>query len=700
MSHNHNLSINSLNSIIEPTTPPNLISGRSGLWDSNKLSGNLSLPNFSLELGTAASQSVRPTAAALATITACNGNTSNGLVNGGNINANSLAPSMAVPSSSQLHINHPSHSRQILMDSIYDNKENIGGVQNSKIDKEYLASISKVPLQQISLDILQLSKDQYGCRFLQKKIDENLIPNKASRQANFEVIFKEIYPYMYELIIDPFGNYLIQKLISYCDEANLNLMLKILQYNLFQISINQHGTRALQKLIDSLNNNLQLELLTKGLQPYIIELIKDLNGNHVIQKILNKYLPEDCQFIYDSIINDLLTVATHKHGCCVLQKCLNHVTPNQLLSFSNKILSFEVFVKLINDQFGNYVLQYLISINSFEINLKMFNNFIAFGINNLCNLKFSSNVIEKFLKNCYNNEFRSEQFSNLKFSLVYQILITDLNKLINDPYGNYVIQTLIDVLINSKVGYKEPFLNSFLKLLPLNYKTLQDTLQIIIIKNWFKNCKIVSSFGKRIQLKINLILNGVPQQQFHSSPYYAPKNRSQNMISPQNMNAQGEFVNSDSQMMPPMQYRSLSFSSPSQGQQSNYPLALNYYLQLPNNYILGSGSQIETRRLNQVNNQAMRTNTGLNNDLMTNDYQMPLRLNPGQAYQNQQQVYSNPKQSSNSAINSSYMVSTNRFPPNQPSFALNFPLVTPLQPQQQNQQNQRTYAKENSYFQN
>ena len=39
--------------------------------------------------------------------------------------------------------------------------------------------------------------------------------------------------------------------------------MEILQYNLFQISINQHGTRALQKIIDSLNNSHQLGLLKR-----------------------------------------------------------------------------------------------------------------------------------------------------------------------------------------------------------------------------------------------------------------------------------------------------------------------------------------------------------------------------------------------------------------------------------------------------
>lgn len=465
LSHGHNLSINSITSIIEPTTPPT-VGAKSGLWETSKLNNTLNLPLFNLDV-----------------------------------------PDFDVDKENQAPRKKP-----------------------RKIDKEYLASIGKVPLAQLRPEVVRLAKDQYGCRFLQRKIDDNVLPNFHARKANFEVIFLQIQAHLYELIIDPFGNYLIQKLVDYCSEENLDVILETLQFNLFQISINQHGTRALQKVIDNLNNNHQLALLMKGLKPYIIDLIKDLNGNHVIQKILNKYPPEDCQFIYDLIIADLYVVATHKHGCCVLQKCLNHVNLRQLAGFAAKILSFEVFVKLINDQFGNYVLQYLISINLLDINVRVFANFVKYGIGNLCVLKFLSNVIEKFLKNCHANESKSLDFSSLKFNLTLHVLQADINRLINDPYGNYVVQTLIDVLINPQVSYVDSNGTLLPALQPLVGGGVDDSLQIQIIKTWFQSCKIVSSFGKRIQSKINTILNNSkpPKKLVQKSPY--------------NMTANGEFI--------------------------------------------------------------------------------------------------------------------------------------------------------------
>lgn len=573
--HQQNLSINSINSLIEPTTPPSF--GKTLIWDNGsggKGTGAVGGYNGLNNMG----------ASGIHNLTSGNG-VGNGVASGIGIGGQ-LGGSLSGPSGSQMggQMGGMVGGGAGAVQGAHTNGHGPG---DHKLDKEYLSGLNKVPLDQLRPEILKLAKDQYGCRFLQKKIDENVIPSSQIRTENFKVIFKEVYPFIYELIIDPFGNYLVQKLIDYCDDANLSLILEILQYNLFQISINQHGTRALQKIINSLNNDYQLSLLISGLNPFIIELIKDLNGNHVIQKILNKYSPENCQFIYDSIINDLYVVATHKHGCCVLQKCLNHVNSMQLVQFSQKILMFDTFRKLTNDQFGNYVLQYLISINSISINLKMYENFMKFGVNNLCNLKFSSNVVEKFLKNCYVNEPNSPAFSNLKLELCLQVMQGDLNKMINDPFGNYVIQTLIDILVNPSINYTNPLNENLLVLLPLNFNVSNLTnpqIQIAIIKNWFVNCKIVSSFGKRIQLKINSILNGTTNNSNGSTN--ATNHQSANFknynFQALNMNANGEFVNSEfpphlSQQPHKMHQRNLSIPLQSAPFTPLQPMSANNY---------------------------------------------------------------------------------------------------------------------------
>lgn len=89
--------------------------------------------------------------------------------------------------------------------------------------------------------------------------------------------------------------------------------------DLVNISLNMHGTRAVQKMIDFLSTRrqvsrprgcppsrahvgeqrtdpqYQIHSIIVALSLHVVVLIKDLNGNHVVQKCLNKLAPEDNQ---------------------------------------------------------------------------------------------------------------------------------------------------------------------------------------------------------------------------------------------------------------------------------------------------------------------------------------------------------------------------------------------------------------------
>ena len=61
------------------------------------------------------------------------------------------------------------------------------------------------------LQVLTVAKDQNGCRFLQRKFDEG-------GALAIALVFPEILNNLIELMTDPFGNYLTQKLLDRCSE--------------------------------------------------------------------------------------------------------------------------------------------------------------------------------------------------------------------------------------------------------------------------------------------------------------------------------------------------------------------------------------------------------------------------------------------------------------------------------------------------
>ncbi|KAI8049565.1 armadillo-type protein [Syncephalis plumigaleata] len=157
-------------------------------------------------------------------------------------------------------------------------------------------------------EIYNLCKDQHGCRFLQRKLEEQ-------KRKNVNLIFAEVSPHVVELMTDPFGNYLCQKLIEFCADEQRTAIVETVAPELRTISLNMHGTRAVQKMIEFLSSPQQIRVVVAALKPNVVTLIKDLNGNHVIQKCLHRLLSIDNQFIYDAVAEHCVEVSTHRHGC-------------------------------------------------------------------------------------------------------------------------------------------------------------------------------------------------------------------------------------------------------------------------------------------------------------------------------------------------------------------------------------------------
>ncbi|URE35118.1 Pumilio domain-containing protein C6G9.14 [Musa troglodytarum] len=86
------------------------------------------------------------------------------------------------------------------------------------------------------------------------------------------------------------------KLLEVCSEEQLLQILLLLKEDpadLVNISLNIHGTRAVQKLIGSLKTRQQIALVISAIKPGFLDLIKDLNGSHVLQRCLESFKVED-----------------------------------------------------------------------------------------------------------------------------------------------------------------------------------------------------------------------------------------------------------------------------------------------------------------------------------------------------------------------------------------------------------------------
>ncbi|KAG1170614.1 hypothetical protein G6F70_006970 [Rhizopus microsporus] len=274
--------------------------------------------------------------------------------------------------------------------------------------------------------LYDLCKDQNGCRFLQRKIEENA-------NEELDLIFNDIYSHFAELMIDPFGNYLCQKLLEKCNDEQRIQLIQIIRPHLIDIALNMHGTRAIQRLVECVSTHEQIQYVISALSAHVAPLIKNLNGNHVIQKCLRHLSSEYNQFIYNAVCKHCVEIASHKHGCCVLQRCLDFATPQQKDQLVGEISKHTLV--LVQDPFGNYVVQYILDLQVPNY-IESINQHFIHHVCTLSIQKFSSNVIEKCIRTA------SPQTRRL---LVHELIECEtIDKLVQDSFANYVIQTSLD----------------------------------------------------------------------------------------------------------------------------------------------------------------------------------------------------------------------------------------------------------------
>ncbi|KAH6642427.1 armadillo-type protein [Boeremia exigua] len=275
-------------------------------------------------------------------------------------------------------------------------------------------------------EIYSLCKDQHGCRFLQKKLEEH-------NTEYLQIIFDETAPHVVELMTDPFGNYLCQKLLEFTNDEQRNTLVRNAAPAMVSIALNQHGTRALQKMIEFISTEEQTRIIIQALSGQVVDLIQDLNGNHVIQKCLNHLKSSEAQFIFDAVGEHCVIVGTHRHGCCVLQRCIDHASGFQKVDLVRQITAHSFH--LVQDPFGNYVVQYILDLNDPNFTTPLCLGFKG-KIAELSMQKFSSNVIEKCI--------RCAEMST-KAAMIEELVDAEqLERLMRDSYGNYVIQTALE----------------------------------------------------------------------------------------------------------------------------------------------------------------------------------------------------------------------------------------------------------------
>ena len=352
----------------------------------------------------------------------------------------------------------------------YNNK-NKQNIPYNKIEKNYtldnFKDLSKISNIELAKNSYILAKRKDGSKYLENIIDSN--PSLAST-----LFLPYALPYFEEISNNKYGNFYIKKIIKYLNKELLSSLIEFINPLIIRLGTNQYGSKILEQLIKCIkeDENLVSSFIHKIL-PNLIFLINDLNGTHIIYKLI-LIKSKSKSILEEQIMKNIKSIYISREGSNLLKKffdiinkeCNNNKDFNKMILFIN-IISNNLPL-IITDQYGNYLIRHIIhNLNNF-VNEILYKNIIN-NVVYYSNQKYSSNVVENCLDNIKFRQLIIEEFSNQQI----------FNRVFLNEYGNYVIQKVLSL---AKEDKKFIFLNYIIQVskklhtLPFGQKIISKLL--------------------------------------------------------------------------------------------------------------------------------------------------------------------------------------------------------------------------------
>ena len=347
-------------------------------------------------------------------------------------NFNTTSNYSNITSMNSLNINNQYQSFQNMNNNININFEN----NNQKFSSDNNIIINnkmtkKKLLEKNSENLFEYIITQKGSRKAQ-----NLL-NKMN-EIDVENLLNKLIPNLSLIMTDKYGNYFSKKLIQICTFSQRIKILKNLENNFIRISKDIYGTHPLQYLIELINMPEEKNIVLNYIINNELELSIDKRGTNVLKKFIISTKNEERNKLDENILNIIDKLIINQYGAIILI-CL-------IKNSKNKELIHKAIVEYISNNkplfyiqhpYSNYVIQALLLYTNMEycedIIKTISNNYLALSLK-----KNSNNVVEVFIK-CAKNSIIKKIFNDVLYK-------NNLEYLINNNYGNYVLEKLIGKL--------------------------------------------------------------------------------------------------------------------------------------------------------------------------------------------------------------------------------------------------------------
>jgi len=131
-----------------------------------------------------------------------------------------------------------------------------------------------------------------------------------------------------------------------------------LQGQVWRLATTDKGSRQIQQVLEDTEVSHEVRtLLASELRNHVWAALKCRHANHVLQKCISTMRRTDFQFLIDELWLTVGKAARHRFGCRVLQRILEHGSPEQIGGIVEYLLADAV--GLCTDIWGIYVMQHL-----------------------------------------------------------------------------------------------------------------------------------------------------------------------------------------------------------------------------------------------------------------------------------------------------------------------------------------------------
>lgn len=284
------------------------------------------------------------------------------------------------------------------------------------------------------VDRIVIDSDQQASIFLQQKL-------KIASQEQKDSIIASIQDQAYPLMINRFGNFLVQRCLEYGSPAQVAGITSNMIGRVVALSMDPFGCHVVQKALDSVNEDMKLNIIHEMSQN-IRESIIHRYACHVWQKLFELRWESCPPPIMNSVNHELkgmwTEVALGETGSLVVQNIFENCVDQDKRPVIDEVIAN--MDTIIRGQWGNWVIQHMVENADSPVRETVTNSIIekspVYSVD-----QFASKVVEKMLKmgdpiviQAFLNRVTQRQPDKPRIPLI---------DIASDAHGNYLIQYIL-----------------------------------------------------------------------------------------------------------------------------------------------------------------------------------------------------------------------------------------------------------------